>query len=451
MWVATPSCSDSKSVQAPPSQQSKRAGTRTALRSCCVGPHTSTPNRLTAPSPFKWADVQGLGDANWVDQRYHHYSSAAGAGVITITLRNAERLTQMDGFAGKPNAYLAVNVDGVTQKTSIRSQTLEPVWDENMSFNCIANKSVVRVEMFDSQSSGDRTMGFFSFVVSADPTQESASWQDASHSLTGVLANGRAAQGGVNVSHSFVKGAKSDDLRAVGYARNWRVDGSADGSSWTLLRRHTNDTSLSDVSSTHTWPLDVRSLKGPIRFLRLVWEGPDSMGGHALSAAGLDLYGAVGSRSDQPHLATSLHAVAAYNHFAEAVAAQADGNLQVALMKMSQFEQERKAATPPVFSEAETAETWRMSAGHSAYTPHSGMHARWMKANSAMSEGERGLSDPQTYSSDGSDTMMRFSAAEGILRAELLDVPGAVDAALKADIFPPLFCPSLHGRHSQPP
>jgi len=342
----------------------------------------------------------------------------------------------MDGFAGKPNAYVVVNVDGVTQRTSIRSQTLEPVWDETMSFNCLANKSVVRVEMFDSQPTGkDRSMGFFSFVVSADPTQESASWQQVNHSLTGVLANGRMAQGVVNISHSFEKGAKSEDLRAVGYARNWRVDASADGSAWTLLRRHTNDTSLSDASCTHTWPLDVRNLQGPIRFLRLVWEGPDSMGGHALSAAGLDVYGAVGSRSDQPHLAASLHTIAAYNHCAEAVAAQAEGNLQVALMKMSQFEQERQAASP---SNAVTnpgspsgAQAWRMSAGHAAYTPHSGMHARWMEANKAMCDGERGLSDPRTSSSDGADAMTCFSVAEGILRAELLDVPGAVDAALK--------------------
>ena len=48
------------------------------------------------------------------------------------------------------------------------------------------------------------------------------------------------------------------------------VAGSADGSEWVLLRRHVDDKSLSFTSVSHTWPLDLRLLHGPVRFVGFV-------------------------------------------------------------------------------------------------------------------------------------------------------------------------------------
>jgi len=126
-------------------------------------------------------------------------------GVLTISLKNASKICVMDTFTGKADPYLFLTVDGVAQKTTIKNGTLEPIWNEKMQFNCIANRSICRVELFDSEAMGqDRTMGFFSFVISANPVR-----QNVNHRLTGVLGDGRVAQGSVNVSVQFVKGARA--------------------------------------------------------------------------------------------------------------------------------------------------------------------------------------------------------------------------------------------------
>ena len=126
-------------------------------------------------------------------------------GVITISIKSAQKLLPMDTFSGKADPYCNVCVDAVTQKTSIKSSTLEPIWNEKMQFNCVANRSIVRVDMFDSEAMGqDRSMGTISFVVSPNPNKT-----NASHKVAGQLADGRMAQGVLHVSCSFVRGAKT--------------------------------------------------------------------------------------------------------------------------------------------------------------------------------------------------------------------------------------------------
>jgi hypothetical protein len=39
--------------------------------------------------------------------------------------------------------------DQVAQRTACKKRTLEPVWDETLSFECQAGLSVLHVEMFD--------------------------------------------------------------------------------------------------------------------------------------------------------------------------------------------------------------------------------------------------------------------------------------------------------------
>lgn len=113
---------------------------------------------------------------------------------------------------------------------------------------------------------------------------------------------------------------------------------------WHLLRRHVHDTSLGEGSGTHTWPLDVRLLENPTRYLRLVSEGPDSLGFNGLSVCGFEVYGAVSSRCDHPALAAALRTVGAYNYCSEAIAAQAGGNLEIAMTHMSNFAASRELA-----------------------------------------------------------------------------------------------------------
>jgi len=125
-------------------------------------------------------------------------------GVLNLTINNAYGLPAMDTFTGKADPYLIVHVEGVSQKTLVQSSTLEPTWNDKMQFNCFAGKTAVKVDMFDSESMGqDRSMGSFSFVVSASPATQSVA-----HKLAGILADGRPAQGAVNCQVSFRKGLR---------------------------------------------------------------------------------------------------------------------------------------------------------------------------------------------------------------------------------------------------
>ena len=125
-------------------------------------------------------------------------------GAVTITFKGANKLLPMDTFTGKADPFLRVTVDGVTQKTSVRSSTLEPTFNETMQFNCFANRSVVRVEVFDAEAMGqDRPMGHFSVIVPPNPIT-----QNQKHQLTGQLNDGRVAQGQVHLSMAFIRGAK---------------------------------------------------------------------------------------------------------------------------------------------------------------------------------------------------------------------------------------------------
>jgi Ca2+-dependent lipid-binding protein len=122
-------------------------------------------------------------------------------GKLTILVRRADGLPKMDSWSGKADPYLSVTVDGMTQKTTCKKKTLEPVWDETLVFsNCIANKSIVKVEMFDWESTAkDRTMGFVSV-----PVRNLLSYDTETYSLDGVLHDGKPTCGKVYMKFSFV-------------------------------------------------------------------------------------------------------------------------------------------------------------------------------------------------------------------------------------------------------
>ena len=121
----------------------------------------------------------------------------------TITFKNASKLLPMDAFTGKADPSL-LTVDGVMQKSGVRSGTIEPIFNETMQCNCYTNRSVVRCEVKDAESMGqNRPMGHFSFLLMPNPTTQNQKYQ-----LIGQLNDGRAAQGQVNLIVAFIRGAK---------------------------------------------------------------------------------------------------------------------------------------------------------------------------------------------------------------------------------------------------
>ena len=141
------------------------------------------------------------------DESVHGFGVALDAvkGVVNITLKNALNLLPMDTFTGKADPYVMFTVDGISQKSQVRSGTLEPIWNQTMQFNAFANHSIVRGEVFDHENMGaDRLMGTFSFLVPHDSIRHTLG-----HKLQGALPDGRMAQGIVNTSFVFIRGARA--------------------------------------------------------------------------------------------------------------------------------------------------------------------------------------------------------------------------------------------------
>ena len=131
-------------------------------------------------------------------------------GKLAVLARRADGLPKMDSWTGKADPYLKITVDGMTLKTKCKKKTLEPVWDEKFDFKCIANKSVVHIEMFDEEGMGkDRTMGSFSI-----PVRNLVSYDKETYELEGVLDDGHPCNGKVYIKLSFTEMSK--DAASVG-------------------------------------------------------------------------------------------------------------------------------------------------------------------------------------------------------------------------------------------
>ena len=76
--------------------------------------------------------------------------------------------------------------------------------------------------------------------------------------------------------------------------RHWRLEGSNDGSSWTTLREHSNDTALGDDAfSVAHWPLpDVATA---YRHFRIYQTGKNSSNNDCLMCTGIEVYGVLPS------------------------------------------------------------------------------------------------------------------------------------------------------------
>ena len=71
--------------------------------------------------------------------------------------------------------------------------------------------------------------------------------------------------------------------------RNWDFQGSIDGVTWTMLRRHKNDASLNSGFATRTWP--VPNQAQAYRYFRILQTGHNSSNHNFLLLSGIELHG----------------------------------------------------------------------------------------------------------------------------------------------------------------
>jgi hypothetical protein len=71
--------------------------------------------------------------------------------------------------------------------------------------------------------------------------------------------------------------------------RTWHLQGSDDAENWAVLRRHTNDSSLSGKFESHSWP--VEGVSSPYRYFRILQTGHNSSGRNYLVLSGIEIYG----------------------------------------------------------------------------------------------------------------------------------------------------------------
>eukprot|EP00729_Bicosta_minor_P019565 gene19565-biopygen26281 len=73
---------------------------------------------------------------------------------------------------------------------------------------------------------------------------------------------------------------------------HWRLEGSNDDSTWTLLKTHANDQALpAQGYSTASWPIEAAADGASYRYFRIFQTGKDSSGHDFLACAGIELYG----------------------------------------------------------------------------------------------------------------------------------------------------------------
>ena len=72
--------------------------------------------------------------------------------------------------------------------------------------------------------------------------------------------------------------------------RNWRLEGSNDGQTWTTLRNHTNDTTFAGQAMSEA-NFSVENCGVCYRFFRIFQYGKNSNSDDQLKCAGIELYG----------------------------------------------------------------------------------------------------------------------------------------------------------------
>ena len=73
------------------------------------------------------------------------------------------------------------------------------------------------------------------------------------------------------------------------FLRSWCLDGSLDGMTWTTLRTHTNDATLSQANLSGYWSLD--GVRSAFSYFRIMQIYPNSAGTYELVASSFEIYG----------------------------------------------------------------------------------------------------------------------------------------------------------------
>eukprot|EP01083_Nonionella_stella_P306502 1073693_1 len=96
----------------------------------------------------------------------------------------------------------------------------------------------------------------------------------------------------INLTHYTLKHYATWDSEAL---RNWNLDGSKDGKSWTLISEHIDDHALHQAGSTHTWELDD---PGFYSQFRIRMTGRNSNNHWYLCCSGFEMYGTIENNVD---------------------------------------------------------------------------------------------------------------------------------------------------------
>ena len=71
--------------------------------------------------------------------------------------------------------------------------------------------------------------------------------------------------------------------------RSWRFEGSWDGTTWKIIREHTNDTTLTQATPTGYWAVD--SATSAYSYFRILQTGKNSSNSDPLMASSFEIYG----------------------------------------------------------------------------------------------------------------------------------------------------------------
>ena len=134
-------------------------------------------------------------------------------------------------------------------------------------------------------SGGSGTLGQFVANVAPDASQT-------------YFATGNSAPSWIAVSLQSKRVKPTGYVLSIGsyslayghhFPRHWRLEGSNDGATWTSLRAHTNDTTLSQTNVTGYWPVEAQA--GSFTHFRILQTGPNSNGDNYLMATSFEVYG----------------------------------------------------------------------------------------------------------------------------------------------------------------
>ena len=73
--------------------------------------------------------------------------------------------------------------------------------------------------------------------------------------------------------------------------RNWVLEASNDQKTWTVLRQHTNDTTLDHKGEAATWTLSGSASTTAYRYFRIRMTGKNSNNHYYLALSGFEIYG----------------------------------------------------------------------------------------------------------------------------------------------------------------